>query len=158
VPVGTLLGGAVSGFTFALLFMVTIGVLMSTHLIEFHPTSAELALTPHTPPQMVLALLSVAVFAPLAEEMYFRGLLLTWLNGKLGVIAAAAISAVIFGVFHFRFRSHIGAEGLVLTAVLILFGAMNAVWAIRTRSLWPSILAHGFYNGTLMLLPFLGQH
>jgi len=158
VPAGTLLGGAVSGSTFALLFMATIGVLMSTHLIEFHPTSAELALTPHTPPQMALALLSVAVFAPLAEEMYFRGLLLTWLDGKLGVIAAATISAVIFGVFHFRFRSHIGAEGLVLTAVLILFGAMNAVWAIRTRSLWPSILAHGFYNGTLMLLPFLGKH
>jgi len=158
VPPGTLLGGAASGISFALLFMATIGVLMSTHLIDFHPTPAELALTPRTAPQVVMALASVAVLAPITEEMYFRGLLLTWLDRRLGIAAAATVSSVVFGVFHFRFRSHIGAEGLVLTAALVLFGAMNAFWAVRTRSLWPSVAAHAFYNGTLLVLPLLARH
>lgn len=158
VPAGTLLTGASSGVAFAILFLIAIGALASTHLVAFHPTATEQALTPHRVPQLVLALVGLSVFAPLTEEMYFRGLLLSWLNGKLGRTAAIAISAALFGLFHFRFRSHVGPEGWVLTATLILFGAMNALWVFRTRSLWPSVAAHGAYNGMLLLLPLLAKH
>ena len=137
---------------------MAVGLLTTTHAVTFHSNPAEQLLVPSQWLQLPLAMLSLAILAPLTEEIYFRGLLLSWIDNKLCRIAAVVLSGAAFGLFHFRFNSHAGIEGWFLTAMLALFGMMNALWVVRTRSLWPGIVAHGFYNGMLIVLPLLAAH
>ena len=99
-----------------------------------------------------LALLGIAVFFPLGEELIFRGLpmLLLWLSARklppleranlpqawvLGVIAA-----ILFSLAH-----GIGSSGFHLPLPQLVLGVW--LWWIATRrGLGYSILAHGTYN------------
>lgn len=86
---------------------------------------------------IALAWLLVGLWGPVAEEIFFRGFLLGGLRSRVGPWPAILISSGIFAVFHI-------APGLyVPTFVLgVAFG-----WVyLRTRSIWPSILAHGLHN------------
>jgi len=79
----------------------------------------------------------VIVGAPVAEELFFRGLLLRALQPRIGAPGAVAVSAVAFGLAHF--------EPLQLP-VLVLFGVVLGTLAVRTRRLGPSICAHAAFN------------
>ena len=88
--------------------------------------------------------LVVAVGAPIAEELFFRGLLLRSLDRRLGRGWALVGSAVVFGVSHL--------QGIELPA-LIMFGLIAGHLAQRTGRLGPSIAAHvGFNAWTLFVL------
>lgn len=87
---------------------------------------------------------SVAVGAPLVEELFFRGLLLRSLQRRLGDGWAVALSAITFGLAH---ASNMPADGVVLVVVsLTVFGAVLAVVALRTGRLGPGMVAHGLFN------------
>ena len=78
-----------------------------------------------------------AVAAPIAEELYFRGLMLG--RGAVhGPVVAVAIQAVAFGAAHLT----LGAF-----PVLTLYGVVFGVLRVRTRSVIPGALAHGLNNG-----------
>lgn len=82
-----------------------------------------------------LMLFVAIVFAPLAEEFIFRGVLLQrwavrW-NLPIGII----MSSVLFGILHVN-------NPLGLT----MFGVIMALLYIRTRSLWVPIIAHAINN------------
>lgn len=79
----------------------------------------------------------VIVGAPLAEELFFRGLLLRALQPRIGTPGAVGVSALAFGLAHF--------EPLQLP-VLVLFGVILGVLAVRTGRLGPSICAHAAFN------------
>jgi membrane protease YdiL (CAAX protease family) len=98
-------------------------------------------------------ILSVAVGAPIVEELFFRGLLLRSLQRRLPDGAAVALSAVAFGLAH---GSALPADAVVLVIVsLTAFGAILAVLAIRTGRLGPGMVAHGLFNLlTLLYLTF----
>jgi membrane protease YdiL (CAAX protease family) len=140
LAVGTLLGSA---------------YLVSSHLVVFHPAPGEQLVVPGAPWQYAVGFLTVGVVAPLVEESYFRGILLSWLGRKITWIPAALVSAAVFALLHFRFSSHPGAEGWLLTATIAVVGLVNAALAIRTRSLWPPVLFHAGYNSTLFALAML---
>ncbi len=96
---------------------------------------------------------SVAVGAPIVEELFFRGLLLRSLQRRLGDGAAVAISSVFFGIAH---GSTLPADAVVLVMVsLAVFGAVLAGLAIRTGRLGPGIVAHAAFNlFTILYLTF----
>jgi len=79
----------------------------------------------------------VVVGAPLAEELFFRGLLLRAVGFRFGNVAAVIVSAVAFGLAHF--------EPLQMP-VLVLFGVVLGVLAVRSGRLGPSICAHAAFN------------
>ena len=79
----------------------------------------------------------VVVGAPVVEELFFRGLLLRALAGRIGRPGAVGVSAVLFGLVHF--------EPLQLP-VLVLFGVVLGLLAVRTGRLGPSICAHAAFN------------
>jgi len=86
----------------------------------------------------VTSLLVMAVLAPLAEELVFRGLLYGWLDGRWGATVAWAVSSLLFAAAH--------AEPAHVVLVLPLglwFGFLR--W--RSGSLWPSLVAHIVNNG-----------
>jgi uncharacterized protein len=85
-------------------------------------------------------ILIVAV-APLSEEVFFRGLLFRGIRGALPFAAAAAISAGIWGLFHYT-----GSDSWPVVLQLAVFGVILAWLYERTGSLWPPIVLHLFNN------------
>ena len=86
---------------------------------------------------VVLLVAVVVVGAPIAEELFFRGLLLRAISARIGNVWAVGISAVAFGLAHY--------EALQLP-VLVLFGAILGLLVVRTGRLGPSICAHAAFN------------
>jgi membrane protease YdiL (CAAX protease family) len=120
----------------------------------FHPTAAEAALRPNSLVRLVVSVLVAGVLAPIAEEAYFRGLLLDWFQQKFPPALAAVVTAIIFAAVHLRFIGHAGIVGWAMTADLAVLGVVNAIWAQRTRSLRAPVAAHASYNVALLLVSF----
>ncbi len=72
------------------------------------------------------------IIAPVCEEIIYRHLLLRPLR-KYGDLAAAIMTALIFGLAHFNFDQFLYAS---------LFGFFLAIIAIRSDSVIPSIICH----------------
>jgi hypothetical protein len=90
------------------------------------------------PGDVAADVLDSCVFAPVVEELLFRGLLYGTLRLRLGPLAATLLSAALFAVAH-----GYGAVGFAS-----VFGS-GVLWAVafeRTRSLLPGILAHAAGN------------
>jgi CAAX protease family protein len=86
--------------------------------------------------------LVVAVLAPVVEELTYRGLGFTLL-APYGTWVAILVTGVLFGAAH----------GLVAgLPVLTIFGIVVAWLRSRTGSVYPSMLLHGVFNGTALLL------
>ncbi len=85
-----------------------------------------------------LLFFTVAVMAPLCEEIIFRGFLFSALKTRLGIFPAVLISAIIFAGIHMD-------KGGAL--MLMALGPVLALALDRTRSIFPSMIAHGLWNG-----------
>ena len=91
----------------------------------------------------VLSILSTAIIGPFAEELCFRGLMYTRLRTAMPGIAAALLSAAVFGAVHGTWIWFFYAFPLGLLLVWLL---------CRFNSLWASILFHISFNLTNFLL------
>ncbi len=91
----------------------------------------------------LVSLITLVVVAPLTEELLFRGTILRGFLGRYKPRSAIAFSALIFCFIHLNPYQFFSAfvVGLVLGWVFL-----------RTRSLWPCIVGHGFYNGHSFLI------
>lgn len=116
------------------------------------------AVLPHSPDQLLLGLFTVALLGPLAEEAYFRGLVLGWLARHWGLAWSVAISALVFGALHLKWLIPGGMSGTVATAELVAMGVLLALVAARTGSLWASFIAHGTNNLCAALAAVLLSH
>ncbi len=87
--------------------------------------------------QLAMALIA-SLLAPLAEEVAFRGYVLSALRTHLRPGAAIAASSVLFAAMHL--------DPVRLPAVLFL-GAFLGWLAWRSGSLWPAVAAHAVNNG-----------
>ena len=90
-------------------------------------------------------ILLITVGAPVAEEALFRGLLFGGWQTRIGLGPAALGSAILFGLAHVQI-----ALLLPITAV----GVGLALLTARTRSLWPSTVAHATFNLVAVLFAF----
>jgi CAAX protease family protein len=82
--------------------------------------------------------LNVTVWAPIVEELVFRGLLYGTLRTRLSVWPAALLSAALFALPH-------GYE-LAGSLSVLMSGVLWALAYERTRSLLPGLLAHSANN------------
>lgn len=101
------------------------------------------------PVGVVLLVLALCVVTPLAEEVFFRGLLFRSLHRVTGVVAAALGAGIVFGLVHFS-----GGPALVVLAqlgLLGLFGVTLCVLAHRTGRLGASIVAHATFNAVTVV-------
>lgn len=93
-------------------------------------------------PGVVILVLVVVVAAPLAEEVFFRGMLQRTLARHLPIWPAMLITSALFGLSHF--------QALQLPA-LAAFGLVLSVLAHRYGRLGPSIWAHVAFNATTVV-------
>ena len=87
---------------------------------------------------VVGSLLGTVVFAPLLEEIVFRGLLYGTLRRWMGWPAAALLTAAVFAAAH--------GYGVAGFGSVFASGIMWAVAYERTRSLLPGMIAHAANN------------
>ncbi len=108
-------------------------------------------------PMLVLSLAGVYIVSSFAEEVIYRGFLITRLEELFGgrtrmaTVAAITLSAVIFGFAHFEW----GAMGIGQTT--LMGAALGISFLFTGRSLWPLILAHCYMDTLLLVQLFLAR-
>lgn len=96
------------------------------------------------PVDLVILAFVVAVGAPLAEEFFYRGLLLQGLRRRLPDVAAVLISSALFALVHIEPILYPGTFvlGLVAAIVTLRTGRLGLAWSMHV----------GFNGATLVLL------
>jgi membrane protease YdiL (CAAX protease family) len=92
---------------------------------------------------LVLLIVSACIIAPISEEILYRGILHRSLANRMGVLAAAVLSSVVFASLHFY-----DYYGLASVAT---FGFICALTYQSTGSLIDVIALHMLYNTTITL-------
>ena len=91
-----------------------------------------------------------------AEEMFFRGFLITRLQTvfdgvKFASGLAVLLPALLFGYVHVYYQ---GLHGFVNAGIVgLIFGTL---FLLYKRNLWPLVLAHGFINSLGFTAEFMG--
>jgi membrane protease YdiL (CAAX protease family) len=96
--------------------------------------------------------LLVAVLTPVAEELFFRGLMLRAVARRFGLPAGIVASSIVFGMFHV---SALTFSGLFIVVVTGAYGAVFALLVLRANGrLGPAMVAHSVVNtiGVMALL------
>jgi len=140
-----LLAGIGAGAGLFVVSLIIEGVL--TAVFGPHPQPQALVVANHHGAlDFALDFMSVAIAAPIAEEIFFRGFLFAGLVQRMSPFLAMAISAAFFGLAHFEKWSF-------LPIFAIGFGLAWVYY--NTRSLWVNIVSHATINTISLALAYL---
>ena len=133
---------------YAVLALIGYGLTICIWVLLVPQTTAQaahkLTAVTHHPGMLaaVLIIVGLAVFAPVCEEVFFRGMLYRSLRNHLSRWPAVLIAGSLFGLIH------IFSHPLNSIPVLIVFGVLMCLLYQRTGSLLPGIAVHSFVDGT----------
>jgi membrane protease YdiL (CAAX protease family) len=142
-PLGSLAHGVNMGvgMVIAAGAIVVLGTLVDPALEErIEDASTDLGPGVWAPAVSVVALV---VFAPLAEELLFRALMLRALVRRTGFWPAALISSMVFAACHIDVWAYLFWPRYIALVVL----GMALAWLYRWRGYWASVAAHATVNG-----------
>jgi membrane protease YdiL (CAAX protease family) len=92
----------------------------------------------------IAVLLACFVVQASAEEILFRGWMLSALTRRINVVGAIAIVSAIFTLLHF------GRDTTLLTLVnTVLFSVFACCWAVMARNVWGVMGWHAAWNWLL---------
>lgn len=130
--------------------ILAVTVMVISRFLPESPSS-ELEKLLATTASYILFVLFGIVFAPVCEEIIFRGFLFTALVDTCGVKAAILITAAIFAILHVPLRMD------NLPSIPVIFGAGLIFTLVRHRSgsVIPSVMMHTFYNATIFAISAL---
>lgn len=98
----------------------------------------------------VITLLGVGILVPIAEELYFRGLIHSWFETAVSRFWLRVLaSGMIFALGH--------ADSIGVVAASLVIGLVNPIFYERTRSLTVPIIIHITTNSTATVLLFAGM-
>jgi hypothetical protein len=112
--------------------------LLSGNLDRARKALKQIKITPRTERELSLFML-VAITAGVWEELLYRGFLIWFLAPSVGLVGAAIVSSVIFGLAH----AYQGWRGIVVTTAV---GLALAIMYLATKSLWWLMLAHALVD------------
>lgn len=123
--------------------------------VKFTQSDFDRLTIPHTPVEFVLAIAVIALFAPLVEEYFFRGIFLSWMRKRSGPWLSTMVTALVFALIHGHLWLHPGFQGWLLTGEIALIGVALAQWVVRTGSLRTSFATHAGFNAVAVLFTYL---
>ncbi|MCJ7623777.1 MAG: CPBP family intramembrane metalloprotease, partial [Anaerolineaceae bacterium] len=94
-----------------------------------------------------LSFISVAIFVPISEELYFRGLLHRLFQPHFKFWPRVLLSSTLFALGHF--------DSLGVAASSFVMGVVIAIAYEKSRSLWLPIAIHMTTNGIAMVLLYI---
>jgi membrane protease YdiL (CAAX protease family) len=104
---------------------------------------------PLAPVHLVLLLLSLAVAAPIVEELFFRGMLYPLLRRSTAPWLAVILNAAVFALAH----------GIpILLPVFFVSGVVFAMVRERANSVLPGMLIHALQNTLFVLTLYAAFH
>lgn len=116
---------------------------------ELYKKMVEELLNPDSAILAGLAIFSITVVAPVCEEYLFRGTILPAQRENEPEFRAIALNGILFGMIHFNEMAFVS---------LSIVGAFFAHITLRTRTLWPAIIAHAALNAVNgVLMPYLTE-
>ena len=123
--------------------VLAVNALAQVYSQKAQPHPAELYFVEsHSIVAWALYIAAISVAVPLAEEIFFRGVLQTWIVEKLGPFLGIAISGTLFGISH----SSTWPDPIPL----VLLGIVIGVSYQRAKSFYAPFVIHAC-NNTLML-------
>ncbi len=111
--------------------------------MEFLPSWGLESFQTFSQENMLLVLVTAALFPGIGEEIFFRGFLSRGLIGNHGVIAGAILSSLLFALIHML---------PVQVCVTFVAGLTLQYVFLTTRSLWTSIAFHSVNNALAFLM------
>ncbi len=141
VPVG-IAAGVMSQLLLVPLVSLPLLKLLGRSAADLEAPARMLADKANHPFGVVVLFVIVVIGAPIAEELFFRGLVMRSVERSLGAPAAIGISALAFGITHF--------EGLQ-TPALVAFGVVLGWLVYRTGRLGTAIVAHMSFNAVSII-------
>jgi len=135
------------GVPAGMLLQIIIALITAPFIIWLFPDGApeqgvaEIAGQSKSVIDQLAVFISVAVAAPLVEEMLFRGMLLSWLVRRMSNTLAIVVSAAVFAVVHL-----LDPNAIALVPGLFLLGVVLAWVAIRKGDLSLPIALHSGIN------------
>ena len=106
---------------------------------------------------MSLLFINLAIAAPIVEELFFRGYLLDKLRNQYSDFFSALVTSILFGIIHWSpYIDYLeGSLDFSRVGTTMFGGFLYACLRIKTGSIWPSIICHSLWNGTIFFLLFL---
>lgn len=146
--------GAVAGAVFLACALHPVGVALASLIRQLYPIGPDLLREIgrlgeiiHQAPNIGLVLLLLAVFPAICEELAFRGFILTGLRHSGRPWLAILISSALFGAVHSILQQSLAT---------FLLGLVIGFLAVRTGSIYPTMVFHAVYNGLALLLSLRG--
>lgn len=87
--------------------------------------------------------IKVLIFAPIVEELVFRGILLRRWSARWGVVPGVGLSSLLFASFH---------PPWMVSLVVFPAGVFLGLLYVATGRLWAPMAAHAMINGIVLLL------
>jgi hypothetical protein len=97
----------------------------------------------------LVTLTLAGLLIPVAEELFFRGLLFTWFRRRLPLWGATLASSILFSLGH--------ADSPAVVATSFVIGVVNALIYELTGSIWTAIAVHAINNTLAAILVFVGS-
>lgn len=109
-----------------------------------------------TPSLFILAIIAIAILAPILEEFLFRGILQTYLKKYMRKYSAIVLSSLIFSFFHFS--SAQGISNIVIIGTLLVLSLFLGICYEKRKSIITPIIFHSCFNIlTIVTLLFKGD-
>jgi membrane protease YdiL (CAAX protease family) len=137
--------------------LVTLGMTLAFSVMLmssiFPPNDAPIERLLNTPAAIGMFAVYGVFFAPILEEVMFRGFLFRVLEQMAGSSVAVKTTAIIFGLLHVPQLWGSWAAMLVIFVVGFILSEVRN----RTQSLIPSVIVHTAYNGMIFVAFLIGS-
>ena len=147
-----LIGSAILGAVFIpvnILIVKTANAVLE-RILEGVPVSELASETTGEPffsvPEFLAVFVLVVIIVPIAEEVFFRGIIYKWLRQRAGFLIGLLVSSVAFGTLH------LAAPAIAAISVL---GVLCAIVYELSDSLWTAVMVHAMNNFLVIALNYL---
>ena len=130
--------------TILILLAITTGIIVLSDILTLilgKPLNPEFMVNAYnTSIWPALFWIAVVIFAPLFEEVFFRGFLFVgFRQSRIGVVGTIGLTALIWALMHVQY-------GVYEITTIFVLGIVLGIIRFKTDSLWSPLLMHVFMN------------